>query len=156
MVEPTRYEASPKGSLRSTKELPRLGSAGRKCTHSYAFVLDSSSNPEQIPTYARTSVQHSQRIGIKADLIGCARSLTVGAQGGRRGRRAYGLGRHRALLPLFRLVGVPCIAAFRRVAKPTASPQQSPVTKFLGPRKHHLRGNYRLLVLPLTLSSAVH
>ena len=64
-------------------ELPRLGSAGRKCTHSYAFVLDCSSNPEQIPTYARTSVQHSQRIGIKADLIGCARSLTVGAQGGR-------------------------------------------------------------------------
>ena len=66
-------------------ELPRLGSAGRKCTHSYAFVLDCYSNPEQIPTYARTSVQHSQRIGIKADLIGCARSLTVGAQGGRRG-----------------------------------------------------------------------
>ena len=41
----------------------------------------------------------------------------------------------RALLPLFRLVGVHCIAALRRVEKPPAAPQQSSVTEFLGPRK---------------------
>ena len=35
-------------------------------------------------------------------------------------------GRCGALLPLFRLVGVRCIAALRRVEKPTASPQGSP------------------------------
>jgi hypothetical protein len=33
------------------------------------------------------------------------------------------------------LVGVLCIAALRRVEKPTASPQRSPETEFLGPRK---------------------
>jgi hypothetical protein len=39
-------------------------------------------------------------------------------------------GRCGALHPLFRLVGVRCIAALRRVEKPPASPQQSPVTEF--------------------------
>jgi len=59
----------------------------------------------------------------------CLRSL--------RGREDFAKlnGRCGALLPLFRLVGVRCIAALRRVEKPPASPQQSPVTEFLGPRK---------------------
>jgi hypothetical protein len=39
------------------------------------------------------------------------------------------------VLPLFRLVGARCITALRRVEKPPASPQQSPVAEFLGPRK---------------------
>jgi len=38
-------------------------------------------------------------------------------------------GRCGALLPLFRLVGVPCIAALWRVEKPTASPRRSPETQ---------------------------
>jgi hypothetical protein len=38
------------------------------------------------------------------------------------------IGRYGALLPLFRLVGVPCIAAFSESEKPTVSPQLSPET----------------------------
>jgi hypothetical protein len=45
------------------------------------------------------------------------------------------VGRYGALLPLFRLVGVLCIAALWRVKKPTASPQRSPETEFVGPKE---------------------
>jgi hypothetical protein len=41
------------------------------------------------------------------------------------------IGRYGALLPLFRLVGVPCIAAFVESGKPTASPRRSPETRVL-------------------------
>src|SRR5437764_8870053 len=39
------------------------------------------------------------------------------------------VGRYGALLPLFRLVGVRCIAAFMESAEPTASPRRSPETR---------------------------
>src|ERR1700730_14854559 len=51
------------------------------------------------------------------------------------GHRENCTGRCGALLPLFQLVGVLCIAALRRVEKPTASPQRSPATEFLGPKE---------------------
>src|SRR5262245_33648520 len=43
------------------------------------------------------------------------------------------VGRYGALLPLFRLVGVHCIAAFVESGQPTASPQRSPETRGLIP-----------------------
>src|SRR5262249_588576 len=43
------------------------------------------------------------------------------------------IGRYGALLPLFRLVGVPCIAAFVERGKPTASPRRSAETGMLSP-----------------------
>ena len=46
-------------------------------------------------------------------------------------RGANMIGRYGALLPLFRLVGVPCIAAFMESGKPTASPRRSPETRGL-------------------------
>jgi hypothetical protein len=47
------------------------------------------------------------------------------------------------------------LIALRRVAKPTASPQQSPVTKFLAPHSTTCVA-ITIFGLSLTLSSAVH
>jgi hypothetical protein len=57
-------------------------------------------------------------------------------------------GRCGALRPLFRLVGVRCIAALRRVEKPTASPQQSPVTESLALGRPQIPGQLSASVRP--------